>query len=82
MPSHTKKSCPKGQRVSKDKRKKGACVKKRKAPQSAAMKSRSAEVKGAFAAVKKAKKDGQKINAAAVMKNPADAKKNPSKYCK
>jgi len=49
---------------------------------SPALKARAQAVKAGFAAVKKARKTGQKINSPAVMKAPLDAVKNPSKYLK
>ena len=46
------------------------------------MKERAKVVKEAFSAVKKARKVNQKINSAAIMKNPGDAARNPSRYLK
>jgi len=43
---------------------------------------RAKAVKDAFAAVKKVKKAGDKINSPAVLKSPLDAIANPKKYLK
>jgi hypothetical protein len=45
-----------------------------------ALKERAQLVKEAFASVRKAKKAGQKMNTRAIMKNPVDAKSNPTRY--
>lgn len=63
-----------------DKSKKGVCVKRRKAPTHPTMTARSKLVKEAFAAVKRANTSGRKINATKVMKNPEGAKANPRAY--
>lgn len=78
------KKCAKGKRLSKDpaKKKKGVCVKKRKAPAHPAMKARSALVKRAFAAVRAANTAGRKVDAPKVMANPQGAIANPTAYYK